>query len=94
MRVKVSVTSVQDNMWIKADQSSVKTLCEVILRVLRDEVNCKDRQKSRFVFLVEQYDVEEFKYKIKEEVALYDCGAVIEDEQPRPKGHFEYRSLV
>jgi len=46
------------------------------------------------MWLVEQYGVEAFKEKITEEVTSYDRGVVIEDEQPRPTGHFERRNLV
>lgn len=94
MSIKRVAESIDSGMWIKSDRESVVTLCEAILRVFRDEGERKDRQKARLMWLVEKYGVEKYKEKIREEVASYDRGVVVEDAQPKLTGDFQRRELL
>lgn len=94
MSIKRVAHSVDANMWIPADRTSVVALSEAILRIFRDESERKDRQKARLMWLVEKYGVEDFKKAVVKEVESYDRGVKICDAQPAPTGEFERRELL
>lgn len=94
MSIKRVAESVDSGMWIPADRESVVTFCEAVLRIFRDESERKDRQKSRLMWLVEKYGVEEFKVAVMKEIDSYKRGVKIHDQQPRPTDKFERRELL
>ncbi|GMH53496.1 hypothetical protein TL16_g01466, partial [Triparma laevis f. inornata] len=65
MSIKRVAESVPLNLWIP--ENSVVKLCDAVLTVFRDEGERKNRQKSRLMWLVEQYGVEDFTARILKE---------------------------
>jgi ferredoxin-nitrite reductase len=94
MSIKRVAEAVPGNMWIRADQKSVVTLCEAILRIFRDEGDRGDRQKARLMWLVEKYGAESFKARTIAEVESYERGVVVHDAQPALTGEFKRRDLL
>jgi ferredoxin-nitrite reductase len=95
MSIKRVAHAIESNMWIKADQQTVVTVCEAILRIFRDESNRKDRQKARLMWLVEKYgSAEEFKKAVVNEVNSYNRNVLIDNAQPPDTTQFMRRELL
>ena len=52
---------IDSKMWVPTDRNSVVAVSEAILRIFRDERECKNRQKSRLMWLIEEHGVDEYK---------------------------------
>jgi ferredoxin-nitrite reductase len=67
------------NAWIPADEDEVVDICRAILVVFRDNGSRANRQKSRLMWLIDQWGIETFRNKVETQLGRNLAAAASED---------------
>lgn len=68
--IKRSAESIPANIWVPEEDAF--NLCKAILRLFRDEGARGDRQKSRLMWLIEEWGLDKFKAAVLSEMKTYN----------------------
>ena len=72
-------TAIPLNAWVPADESVVK-LCRAILEVYRDNGPRANRQKSRLMWLIDTWGIEQFRARVEQQLGDSLAPAAPQDE--------------
>jgi ferredoxin-nitrite reductase len=67
------------NAWIPADEDEVVDVCRAILVVFRDNGSRANRQKSRLMWLIDQWGIEKFRIEVEAQLGRSLAAAAAED---------------
>jgi ferredoxin-nitrite reductase len=65
--------------WIPADEDEVVNICSAILLVYRDNGSRANRQKSRLMWLIDEWGIEKFRAEVEKEIGHSLATAASED---------------